>query len=101
MNNPKEEIQGVIDEYEKSAQQKMLDDLRSLKPNPFISLINVLVFLGFLGIATSIFDYQIEQAEIMAIFFPILIVSTMIAKESKRTNRRIDILVKLFEQKQS
>ena len=64
--------------------------------------LSVIAPFGLLLIANSLFTIESELFQIMCvIFFASPFVQGMVTAESKKTNRRIDLLLKIIKQEQS
>jgi len=64
--------------------------------------LSIIAPFGLLLIANSFFTIESELFQIMcAIFFALSVVQGMVKDESKKTNRRINLLFKIIEQEQS
>ena len=64
--------------------------------------LSVIAPFGLLPIANSLFTIESELFQIMCvIFFASSFVQGMVTAESKKTNRRIDLLLKIIKQEQS
>ena len=65
-------------------------------------LLSIIAPFGLLLIANSFFTIETELFQIMCvIFFASSFVQGMVTAESKKTNRRIDLLLKIIKQDQS
>ncbi len=87
----------LIESYESEKRDKLLKEFKSLSPKPFYGAISFLLML----VAVAAFDYfysvEIFQKN-ASLLFPMIIVAFLaIDIESKKINKRIDLLARLME----
>lgn len=92
-------------EFDKmSAHQNDLEEFHRLgsKDVGIKDILLVIAPFAFLLIANSIFEIDSDLFQVLCIiFFASSFVQAMVAAESKKTNRRIDLLFKIIKQNQS
>ncbi len=91
------EAKDVIKDYEDSRKKEILIEIERLKPNPFSGLLSLMVIL-LIALGLSIFtEIQIFEGEFFLYFMIVLVVSSSIERESRKINKRIDLLLRLVK----
>ena len=83
--------------------QKYKDAFETLAKNDWglKDLISIFLPFALLSIANSFYDIDTELIQIICvIFFTSAVVQSMIREQTKKTNRRIDLLLKIIKHEQ-
>lgn len=83
--------------------QKYKDEFETLGKNDWglKDLISIFLPFALLSIANSFYDIDTELIQIICvIFFTSAVVQSMIREQTKKTNRRIDLLLKIIKHEQ-
>ncbi|ATG56898.1 MULTISPECIES: hypothetical protein [Pseudoalteromonas] len=101
--NTENEIKANLDIEHIAELQKYKDEFETLGKNDWGLKYLISIFLPFalLSIANSFYDIDTELIQIICvIFFTSAVVQSMIREQTKKTNRRIDLLLKIIKHEQ-
>ena len=98
--NTENEIKANLEIEHIAELQKYKDAFETLAKNDWglKDLISIFLPFALLSIANSFYDIDTELIQIICvIFFTSAVVQSMIREQTKKTNRRIDLLLKIIK----
>ena len=101
--NTENEIKANLEIEHIAELQKYKDEFEMLGKNDWglKDLISIFLPFALLSIANSFYDIDTELIQIICvIFFTSAVVQSMIREQTKKTNRRIDLLLKIIKHEQ-
>ena len=101
--NTENEIKANLEIEHIAELQKYKDAFETLAKNDWglKDLISIFLPFALLSIANSFYDIDTELIQIICvIFFTSAVVQSMIREQTKKTNRRIDLLLKIIKHEQ-
>jgi hypothetical protein len=96
-----ERAEQIINDYVNSKEEAILAEFESLKPRPFAGLISLLFFMVIIFIYSYFSKVAVFEGDYYWLLIAVVIASSGIERESKKINRRIDLLAKLLNAKQN
>jgi len=90
----------IIKNYENEKSEEILKQFNSLKPRPFSGMIFLVVFVLSIYALNHFADINVFEGEAYWFFMAVIVASGAIEGESRKINKRIDLLAKLFNANQ-